>query len=126
MRSAGTDRRRVLLLWCAVAAICTVASVAGYAIADAVPGELRAAIDGFAAGALLVMLIDAMIPEATREVGARRRPCHNSRLCGGRGPLQRFLHRRTRPCRARATWAEKVMIGNRTLICRDHNAKFYR
>ena len=69
MRSAGTDRRRVLRLWCAVAAICTVASVAGYAIADAVPGELRAAIDGFAAGALLVMLIDSMIPEATRESG---------------------------------------------------------
>jgi len=30
---------------------------------------LRAAIDGFAAGALLVMLIDSMIPEATRESG---------------------------------------------------------
>ena len=38
-------------------------------LADAASGELTAAIDGFAAGALLVMLIDSMIPEATRDSG---------------------------------------------------------
>jgi zinc transporter, ZIP family len=69
MRGAGGRDRRVLLLWVGVATICAVASVAGYAVADAVSGEVRAAIDGFAAGALLVMLIDSMIPEATRESG---------------------------------------------------------
>jgi zinc transporter, ZIP family len=69
MRKSGRDSRRVLRLWGLVAAICTLASVAGYAIADAASGELRAGIDGFAAGALLVMLIDSMIPEATRESG---------------------------------------------------------
>jgi zinc transporter, ZIP family len=69
MRESGTDRRKVLGLWGAVAAICTLASVAGYAIADTASGELQAGIDGFAAGALLVMLIDSMIPEATRESG---------------------------------------------------------
>jgi zinc transporter, ZIP family len=69
MRAAGTARRGVLILWCAVATICTLASVAGYGIADLTSGDLRAAIDGFAAGALLVMLIDSMIPDATRELG---------------------------------------------------------
>jgi zinc transporter, ZIP family len=69
MRTAGTSQRKVLALWGAVAAICTLATVAGYALADAASGELRAGIDGFAAGALLVMLIDSMIPEATRESG---------------------------------------------------------
>ena len=69
MRAAGTARRGVLVLWCAVAAICALASAAGYGIADLTSGDLRAAIDGFAAGALLVMLIDSMIPEATRELG---------------------------------------------------------
>jgi ZIP family zinc transporter len=69
MREAGSDRAKILRLWVGVAAICTIASVAGYAIADAASGELRAGIDGFAAGALLVMLIDSMIPEATRESG---------------------------------------------------------
>jgi zinc transporter, ZIP family len=62
-------RREILWLWVAVAAICTASSAVGYGIADISGGELRAAIDGFAAGALLVMLIDSMIPEATKESG---------------------------------------------------------
>jgi ZIP family zinc transporter len=69
MKQAGTERSKVLLLWSAVAAVCVLATVAGYGIADGASGELRAAVDGFAAGALLVMLIDSMIPEATRESG---------------------------------------------------------
>ena len=69
MRKAGSTRRKVLGLWTAVAVICTVASLVGYAIADATSGELQAGIDGFAAGALLVMLIDSMIPEASRDAG---------------------------------------------------------
>ncbi len=69
MRGAGIERAKVLRLWGAVAAICALASVVGYAIADAASGELRAGIDGFAAGALLVMLIDSMIPDATKDSG---------------------------------------------------------
>jgi ZIP family zinc transporter len=46
-----------------------IASVLGYAAADATAGDFKATIDGFAAGALIVMLIDSMIPEATREAG---------------------------------------------------------
>ena len=56
-------------LWLLVALICTAATVAGYAIADNVSGNVNAAVDGFAAGALLVMLIDSMIPEAVRKGG---------------------------------------------------------
>jgi len=69
MHSSGVARSRVLTLWGAVAAICALATIAGYAIADVTSGELSAAIDGFAAGALLVMLIDSMIPEARRDSG---------------------------------------------------------
>jgi zinc transporter, ZIP family len=69
MHAAGTDRRTILRLWLAVAAICTGASVIGYAAADATSGDFKAVIDGFAAGALIVMLIDSMIPEAARESG---------------------------------------------------------
>jgi len=64
-RSAGTIRR----LWAVVATICTLAAVAGYVVADVTSGDLRAAINGFAAGALLVMLVDSMIPEARRQGG---------------------------------------------------------
>ena len=69
MESAGTARSTILRLWIAVAVVCALASVVGFAIADAASSNLQAAIQGFAAGALLVMLIDSMIPEAVRNFG---------------------------------------------------------
>ncbi len=69
MRRNGTPRSTILRLWLLVAAICVAATVAGYLLADAASGDFRAAIDGFAAGALLVMLIDSMIPDARTDAG---------------------------------------------------------
>jgi ZIP family zinc transporter len=69
LRDAGRGARMVLLLWGGVAICCALATPAGFALGDAVGGELRAAIDGFAAGALLVMLVDSMIPDATADAG---------------------------------------------------------
>jgi zinc transporter, ZIP family len=69
MRTAGAAPRRITALWVAVAIVCTLASVAGYAIADTTSGDLKAGINGLAAGALLVMLIDSMIPEAAGKGG---------------------------------------------------------
>jgi zinc transporter, ZIP family len=69
MQSAGRSRRDVVILWTGVAAICTLASVVGFAIADTASDTLQGAINGFAAGALVVMLVDSMIPEATRQAG---------------------------------------------------------
>jgi ZIP family zinc transporter len=70
MHRTGIARARILQLWAGIAAVCTVATVAGYVAADAASSELTAGIDGFAAGALLVMMIDSMIPEA-RQIGGR-------------------------------------------------------
>jgi ZIP family zinc transporter len=69
MREAGRARGWLVRLWLAVAAVCTVATVAGYAVADALSAEWQAAINGFAAGALLVMLCDSMIPESREKAG---------------------------------------------------------
>jgi ZIP family zinc transporter len=69
MRAAGRTRPAIIRLWTIVALICTFATVVGYGIADVASGDLQAAINGFAAGALLVMLIDSMIPEAARQAG---------------------------------------------------------
>lgn len=60
----GRSKRFVLLLWSAVAVVSVIAALAGRAVADAASGFAVALVDGIAAGALLVMLIDAMIPEA--------------------------------------------------------------
>lgn len=64
MRQGGSRTRTVLVLWASVAVVCMLASVGGYLIAGAAPPALRGGINGFAAGALLVMLTDSMIPEA--------------------------------------------------------------
>ena len=69
MRAAGRTRAAIIRLWTIVAVICTLATVVGYGIADGASGDLQAAINGFAAGALLVMLIDSMIPDAARQAG---------------------------------------------------------
>ena len=69
MRAAGTAAAKVRRLWLLVALLCTAATLAGYALADAVSGNLNAVVDGFAAGALLVMLVDSMIPQAVRKGG---------------------------------------------------------
>lgn len=70
MREAGRTPSEIRVLWLAVAVVCLLATIAGYAIADSTSGELQGGIDGFAAGALLVMLVDTMIPEATGKAGA--------------------------------------------------------
>ena len=64
MRAAGRSRASVVGLWAGVAALCALATVGGYALSDAVSSDGQAFIDGFAAGALLTMLIDSMVPEA--------------------------------------------------------------
>jgi ZIP family zinc transporter len=69
MVKGRTTRRSVLGLWLGVAAACALATVCGYLIADSASAGLQAAVSGFAAGALLVMLIDSMIPAARRDAG---------------------------------------------------------
>jgi ZIP family zinc transporter len=69
MRAGGSRPHEVLRLWAAVAAVCTLASLVGFLVADASSDALQGGINGFAAGALLVMLVDSMIPDATRQAG---------------------------------------------------------
>ena len=64
MRAEGRRDKPILRLWIAVAVVCTLASLVGFTVADAISGELEGSFNGFAAGALLVMLADSMIPEA--------------------------------------------------------------
>jgi ZIP family zinc transporter len=71
MHAAGRSKGSIRLLWIAVAVICTLATLLGWAIADNASDNLKAIVDGFAAGALLVMLIDSMIPEATEKFGRK-------------------------------------------------------
>jgi ZIP family zinc transporter len=69
MRAAGKPREVVIRLWLLVALVCALATAGGYAIAHAASGNVKGAINGFAAGALLVMLVDSMIPAARKQAG---------------------------------------------------------
>ncbi|MDA0183429.1 hypothetical protein OJ997_24175 [Solirubrobacter phytolaccae] len=69
LRDAGRSRPSILRLWGVVAVVCTLATVGGFGLADATSGDFKAGINGFAAGALLVMLVDSMIPDATKKAG---------------------------------------------------------
>jgi ZIP family zinc transporter len=69
LRAAGRSVRYVLLLWTAVTAVSAVAAGAGYQLLGGASADLVAAIQAFAAGAVLTMLADTMMPEAFEHGG---------------------------------------------------------
>jgi ZIP family zinc transporter len=69
MRGEGHERGQVARNWVGIAIVCALATGVGYVAADSASSELQGGINGFAAGALLVMLVDTMIPEARGEGG---------------------------------------------------------
>ena len=69
MKAAGRSPKYIYSLWTAVAVVSAGASALGYgALGDASP-DLIAAIQAFAAGAILTMLADTMMPEGFEHGG---------------------------------------------------------
>lgn len=64
MRRAGRTRRYVFLLWAGIALVSGVAALAGYTLLGGAPPTVPAAITALAAGAILAMITDTMVPEA--------------------------------------------------------------
>jgi ZIP family zinc transporter len=64
MRKAGRSRTYVFGLWCGIALISGVASLIGYTIFSGFSAAVIAGAMAVAAGAILAMLVDTMIPEA--------------------------------------------------------------
>ena len=69
MLSEGHSTRRVLFMWLALVVASALASALGYAFARLVPAVDGRAVQAFAAGAMLTMLADTMMPEALRHGG---------------------------------------------------------
>lgn len=67
MRSAGWPFRRTGLLWLAVVSISALSSAAGFVLLDGASGNTVAFVNAFAAGALIAMITDTMLPEAYEE-----------------------------------------------------------
>jgi ZIP family zinc transporter len=64
MRTAGWPRDRVVRLWLIVIAVSAVSAALGYLLLDPASGRTGSFAQGFAAGALLAMVADTMLPEA--------------------------------------------------------------
>jgi ZIP family zinc transporter len=67
MRKARRSAAYVFGVWTAIAVACGLASLAGYAIFGAFSGLIVAATTAVAAGGMLAMVVDTMIPEAFAE-----------------------------------------------------------
>jgi len=61
---AGWSRRNTIMLWLLVALVTALSSLAGYVFFDDASGSAIAFVLSFAAGAILTMLADTMMPEA--------------------------------------------------------------
>jgi zinc transporter, ZIP family len=69
LKKGGTPPRRLMGAWLAIVAVSAVSAALGYIILDDTSPAVGALIQAFAAGAILTMLIDSMIPEAFEEGG---------------------------------------------------------
>lgn len=67
MKRAGRSRAYVFCLWGAITVISGIAALLGYVACRGSSGDFIAAITALAAGAMLAMLADTMIPEAFDE-----------------------------------------------------------
>jgi len=64
LRAAGWPSGRVIWMWTGVVAVSALSAAAGYAFLDPASGLTGARAQAFAAGALLAMLADTLLPEA--------------------------------------------------------------
>lgn len=69
LRRAGRSPRWILGLWLAVTAVSALAAAVGYVTLDGADPLAVGTIQAFAAGAILTMLADTMMPEAFEEGG---------------------------------------------------------
>jgi ZIP family zinc transporter len=69
MEAAGAPRRRIYLMWLALALVCTVSSILGYLVLGSLPNPVDAFAEAFAAGAILTMLVMVFLVEAVQRAG---------------------------------------------------------
>ena len=67
--TSGWAKSRIMWMWIAIALVSGLASLAGYALFQHSPPSTVAFVDAFAAGAILTMLSQTMMPEAFEHGG---------------------------------------------------------
>jgi ZIP family zinc transporter len=70
LADGGWPRRRIVSMWTLIALVSALAAIGGYAFFDNVGALKGTLVQAFAAGAILAMLADAMMPDGFRFGGA--------------------------------------------------------
>lgn len=71
MKKSGMSTGKIMMLWMSLVVIIAIGSVAGYYIGASIPHVYEIAIEGLAAGAMLTMIAQTMIPEAVHLGGTK-------------------------------------------------------
>jgi ZIP family zinc transporter len=74
LKVAGWPQGRVMVMWSVVVLVSAVSAAAGFALLDPHTGRTGALVQAFAAGALLAMLADTLLPEAYKVEGVLTGP----------------------------------------------------
>lgn len=69
LTAAAYSRKHILLMWVALVALTAVGAALGYLLVEHIPAADSRVVQAFAAGALLTMLADSMMPEAFEHGG---------------------------------------------------------
>ena len=71
MKKQGLSNGKILMLWGSMVIIICIGSVVGYYLGSEIPHEYLIGIEGVAAGAMLTMIAQTMIPEAVHIGGTK-------------------------------------------------------
>ncbi|HXB40502.1 MAG TPA: hypothetical protein VNZ49_08165 [Bacteroidia bacterium] len=71
MKKSGMSTGKIMMMWMSLVLIIAIGALGGYYIGSSIPHEIEIAIEGLAAGAMLTMIAQTMIPEAVHLGGAK-------------------------------------------------------
>lgn len=71
MKKSGLSTGKIMMLWMSLVLIIAIGSLVGYFIGSSIPHEFEIGIEGLAAGAMLTMIAQTMLPEAVHLGGTR-------------------------------------------------------
>jgi zinc transporter ZupT len=71
MKKSGMSTGKIMLLWMSLVLIIALGALGGYYVGSSVPHVLEIGIEGLAAGAMLTMIAQTMIPEAVHIGGTK-------------------------------------------------------
>jgi zinc transporter ZupT len=71
MKKQGMSTGKILMLWFSLVIIVSIGAVVGYYVGSEIPHEIEIGIEGLAAGAMLTMIAQTMLPEAVHIGGPK-------------------------------------------------------